>query len=148
MISLATPVVTAMVAAIFGMRIAALGWVAIALTVGGDAVITMDGFSVTSKEGNSTNLFLYGVVLSVVAMGTRGAKTVLQDKLMNNYGAEIDERPKLSPLQSWFLQGPVLICFGLVGTLTKEGAAPWMALPSNAVSYATMPIMLANIASA
>merc|ERR1719310_867960 len=146
MISLATPVVTAVVAAIFGMRIAALGWVAILLVVAGDVVVTMDGFSVTSKEGHSTSLFLYGVMLSFIAMGTRGAKTVLQDKLMNNYGAEVEERPKLGPLQSWFLQGPVLICLGLVGTLVKEGAAPWIALPWNAVSYATMPIMLANIA--
>merc|ERR1719420_791619 len=113
MISLATPVVTALVASIFGLRIAALAWVAVLLTIGGDAFITMDGFSLTTAEGQSAHLFLYGVVLSIFAMGTRGAKTVLQDKLMNKYGDEEEGQIKLTPLQSWFFQGPVLIILGL-----------------------------------
>merc|ERR1719379_1680252 len=71
MIGLATPVVTALVAALFGMKIAVLAWVGVLLTVGGDAIITLDGFSVNLKEGQSAALFLWGVGLSVFAMGTR-----------------------------------------------------------------------------
>merc|ERR1719359_1205062 len=110
MIGLATPVVTALLAALFGMKIAGLAWMGVFLTIAGDAIITSDGFSITAAGGQSVSLFMTGVMLSVGAMGTRGAKTVLQDKLMNNYGSE-DEK-KLSPLQSWFLQGPVLISLG------------------------------------
>merc|ERR1719421_1180208 len=54
MIGLATPVVTAMVAAVFGLKIAALAWCGVALTVGGDAIITMDGFSTAGAEGQAS----------------------------------------------------------------------------------------------
>jgi len=146
MISLATPVVTALVASVFGLKIMALSWVAILITIGGDALITMDGFSVASAEGQPAYLFLYGVWLSIFAMTTRGAKTVLQDKLMNNYGNE-DDHKKLTPLQSWSLQGPLLIAFGVVGTLLKEGLAPWNAFPATVASPVVLP-MMANIAIA
>jgi len=146
MISLATPVVTALVASIFGLKIMGLAWVAILITIGGDALITMDGFSVASAEGQPAYLFLWGVWLSVFAMGTRGAKTVLQDKLMNNYGNEEDQ-VKLTPLQSWSLQGPLLIAFGIAGTVVKEGLAPWNAFPAAVASPVVYP-MIANIAIA
>jgi len=146
MISLATPVVTALVASIFGLKIMALSWVAILITIGGDALITMDGFTVASKEGQPAYIFLYGVWLSIFAMATRGAKTVLQDKLMNNYGSEEDHK-KLTPLQSWSLQGPLLIAFGIAGTLMKEGLAPWKAFPAAVASPVLLP-MMANIAIA
>merc|ERR1719487_2088630 len=146
MIGLATPVVTAMVAALFGLEIAALAWIGVLLTVGGDAIITLDGFNVSSQEGQSAFLFMYGVLLAVFAMGTRGAKTVLQDKLMNNYGNEEDHK-KLTPLQAWFFQGPVLIALGLTGTIVKEGLAPWQALPAALTSF-TVVLMICNIACA
>jgi drug/metabolite transporter (DMT)-like permease len=146
LISLATPVVTAIVSACFGLKIVSLAWVAILLTIVGDAVVTLEGFKVTTAEGQSASLFLYGVILSVVAMGTRGAKTVLQDKLMNNYGDDEDQK-KLSPLQSWFFQGPVLIALGLTGTVIKEGLAPWQALPATLASPLLFPI-IGNISAA
>merc|ERR1719387_3233698 len=65
MIGLATPIVTAMVAAVFGLKIAALAWMGVLLTVGGDAIITLDGFKLTMAEGSSITLFVYGVLLSV-----------------------------------------------------------------------------------
>merc|ERR1719386_646981 len=70
MIGLATPVVTALVAAVFGLKIAALAWMGVLLTVGGDAIITLDGFKLTVAEGSSITLFVYGVMLSVFAMCT------------------------------------------------------------------------------
>jgi len=146
MISLATPVVTALVASVFGLKIMGLAWVAILITIGGDALITMDGFKVAAAEGQPAYLFVYGVWLSIFAMGTRGAKTVLQDKLMNNYGNEEDQK-KLTPLQSWSLQGPLLIAFGIAGTLLKEGLAPWKAFPAAVASPTLLP-MMANIAIA
>merc|ERR1719335_495283 len=65
---------------------------------------------------------------------------------MNNYGNEEDHK-KLTPLQSWFFQGPVLIVLGLAGTVVKEGLAPWEALPA-ALSSFTVVLMMANIACA
>lgn len=147
MISLATPIVTALVAAMFGLKIAALAWMAILMTVAGDGIIALDGFNVTVAEGQSIYFFLWGVSLAVFAMGTRGAKTVLQDKLMNDYGNEETDQKKLTPLQSWVLQGPVLIVMGLAGTMIKEGLAPFQALPA-AVTSPLLFSMLGNIASA
>lgn len=147
MISLATPIITALMAAMFGLKIAVLAWMGILLTVGGDAVIALDGFNVTIAEGQSVYLFLYGVSLAVFAMGTRGAKTVLQDKLMNNYGSEEADQKKLTPLQSWLLQGPVLIALGLAGTIFKEGLAPFQAFPA-AVASPLVFMIAGNIASA
>eukprot|EP00746_Dinoflagellata_sp_MGD_P152163 gnl/MRDRNA2_/MRDRNA2_83473_c0_seq2.p1 gnl/MRDRNA2_/MRDRNA2_83473_c0~~gnl/MRDRNA2_/MRDRNA2_83473_c0_seq2.p1 ORF type:complete len:256 (+),score=67.64 gnl/MRDRNA2_/MRDRNA2_83473_c0_seq2:91-768(+) len=133
-----------MVAAVFGLKIALLAWMGVFLTVGGDAIITLDGFNVTVAEGSSITLFVYGVLLSVFAMCTRGAKTVLQDKLMNNYGSE-EGQQKLSPLQSWFLQGPVLIVLGLIGTIVKEGMAPWQALPAAVANPMQLLSMMGNV---
>lgn len=146
MIGLATPIVTALVAACFGMKIALLAWLGVLLTVGGDAVITLDGFSVTVAEGQNVSLFIYGLLLSAFAMFTRGAKTVLQDKLMNNYGNE--EQKKLSPLQSWFLQGPALITLGIIGTFLKEGFAPLQAFPAALANPAQLLAIASNIAFA
>eukprot|EP00746_Dinoflagellata_sp_MGD_P152164 gnl/MRDRNA2_/MRDRNA2_83473_c0_seq3.p1 gnl/MRDRNA2_/MRDRNA2_83473_c0~~gnl/MRDRNA2_/MRDRNA2_83473_c0_seq3.p1 ORF type:complete len:415 (+),score=81.86 gnl/MRDRNA2_/MRDRNA2_83473_c0_seq3:103-1245(+) len=143
MIGLATPVVTALVAAVFGMKIVALAWVGVLLTVAGDGIITLDGFSVTAAEGSNVGLFIYGVSLSVFAMGTRGAKTVLQDKLMNNYGND-EEHKNLTPLQSWAMQGPLLIALGMLGTVVKEGLAPWQALPA-AVASPALLFMILNV---
>lgn len=146
MIGLATPIVTALVAACFGLKIATFAWLGVMLTVGGDALITMDGFSLTLAEGSGIHLFVYGILLSAFAMATRGAKTVLQDKLMNNYGEE--DQKKLSPLQSWFMQGPVLIILGMVGTIMKEGLAPWQALPSVFANPVLLLSIMGNIAFA
>lgn len=135
MISLATPVITALMASMFGMKIAALGWIGIFLCVTGDAVITVQGFHVSIAEGQSIDLFIWGLVLSILALMIRGAKTVLLDKLMNSYG---EEEKKLTPLGTWYFQGPLLACFGISGTLLKEGLQPWQALPTllgSPVSY-------------
>jgi drug/metabolite transporter (DMT)-like permease len=146
MIGLATPVVTALVAAVFGMKIAGLAWMGVLLAVGGDAILSLDGFSVAAAEGSSISIFIYGVLLSVFAMFTRGAKTVLQDKLMNNYSND-EEHKSLTPLQSWALQGPMLIALGMLGTVVKEGLAPWQALPA-AVASPALPFMIGNVALA
>eukprot|EP00746_Dinoflagellata_sp_MGD_P013705 gnl/MRDRNA2_/MRDRNA2_129739_c0_seq1.p1 gnl/MRDRNA2_/MRDRNA2_129739_c0~~gnl/MRDRNA2_/MRDRNA2_129739_c0_seq1.p1 ORF type:complete len:175 (-),score=33.83 gnl/MRDRNA2_/MRDRNA2_129739_c0_seq1:8-532(-) len=66
-------------------------------------------------------------MLSIIALIIRGAKTVLLDKLMNSYG---EEEKKLTPLGTWYFQGPLLACFGISGTLLKEGLQPWQALPT------------------
>lgn len=123
-ISLGTPVFTALLAALFGMKIALFAWLGILLCIGGDAAVAASGFSVSAAEGQDKKLLICGIALSIFAMATRGLKTVLQDRLMNNYGDE-EETKKLSPLQNWVLQGPLLIAFGLTGTLMTEGFAPW-----------------------
>lgn len=146
MIGLATPVVTALVAACFGMKIAALAWVGVLFTVGGDAVITLDGFGISVAEGQSLTYFVYGAGLSIFSMFTRGAKTVLQDKLMNNYGND-EEYKSFTPLQSVALQGPLLIILALVGSLTNEGMAPWRSLPAALMSPAACTLIVNVLAA-
>jgi drug/metabolite transporter (DMT)-like permease len=130
MISLATPVVTALVAAFFGLEIAKLAWLGILLTVGGDGIITLDGFDLAVTEGTGVHLFLVGLALALLSLGVRGVKTVLQDKLMNRYSTSEEEHPQLTPLGSWYLQLPLLLCFGVAGSFAKEGYAPWRELPN------------------
>lgn len=144
MISLATPVVTAIVAAVFGLKIAALAWVGICLAVGGDAFMTVSGLNVAVNDGQGAELYYLGICLSVAAMLARGCKTALQDKLMNDYGTA-GEGQKLSPLALWYFQGPLLISFGIPAALLFEGFSPITNLPS---ILANPFLLLANIAGA
>lgn len=145
-ISLGTPVVTALIARLFGMKIALFAWMGILLCIGGDAAVAWTGLSVSAAQGQNKQVFIVGCVLSFLAMGTRGLKTVLQDKLMNSYG-DTEDTIKLTPLQNWILQGPLLITFGFAGTLLAEGSAPWKALPAFLASPVLRPL-IGNVASA
>merc|ERR1719262_982949 len=81
--------------------------------------------NVTISAGSKLELFLLGVFFSLLSVVVRSLKTVLQDKMMNKYGDEVEEQKKLTPLGSWYFQGPILLCFGIAGSLLIEGLAPW-----------------------
>lgn len=146
LISLATPVVTSLIAAACGLNISTFAWIGIALVLGGDALITVDSLKVSMADGSNVQLFLRGILLCVLALICRGAKTVLLDKLMNKYGSEEEEEEKkLTPLQLWYFQGPLLVSLGIAGTLLREGIAPLQELPA---AFAMWYVLIPNIGSA
>lgn len=144
MIGLATPVVTAMMAASFGMKVAMFAWVGILVAVGGDTIMTLSGLSTISTDAQSVHVYFLGVALSVAAMCARGAKTVLQDKMMNHYGTG-EEEPKLTPLGLWYFQGPLLCSIGIPAALAFEGIGPIQALST---ILANPLLLIANVVAA
>lgn len=143
MIALATPVTTAIVSAMFGLKIALMAWVGILVAISGDAFLTVAGFQVQTDV--PSDLYMLGIMLSVASLFARGAKTALQDKLMNNYGTATEDQMKLSPLGLWCFQGPLLILIGLPCALFFEGLAP---ITNISVILANPFLLLGNICGA
>lgn len=126
MLGLATPVVTAWVATIFGLQLAPMAWFGIAVAVAGDAGIAMEGMKLSIGVGKHSGTVMWGLLLSFMAMLARGLKSVFADRLVNPYDG--DERQSMQPLEVMFLLSPLLAVLGLLGTFLQDGTAPWLEL--------------------
>merc|ERR1719420_2878102 len=65
---------------------------------------------------------------------------------MNLYGGE-DTEEKLSPLGTWYYQGPLLFCMGIPMSLLCEGLAPFAEFPTTLV-YGAPLLLIGNLLSA
>eukprot|EP00930_Biecheleria_cincta_P002611 TRINITY_DN103616_c0_g1_i1.p1 TRINITY_DN103616_c0_g1~~TRINITY_DN103616_c0_g1_i1.p1 ORF type:complete len:379 (-),score=67.30 TRINITY_DN103616_c0_g1_i1:117-1253(-) len=127
LLGLATPVITAAVAALFGLHVAPAAWLGIAVAVAGDTGIAMEGLKLSIGVGKPNTEVMWGLLLSLLSLIMRGVKTVFADRLLNPYDG--DERQRLQPMEVLFLLSPPLAVLGLLGTLLTDGAAPWLELP-------------------
>jgi len=128
LLGLATPVITAAVAALFGLEVAPIAWLGIAVAVAGDMGIAREGLKLSiGVEGKPTAEVTWGLLLSLMSLIARGVKTVFADRLLNPYDG--DERQRLQPMELLFLLSPPLAVLGLLGTFLSDGAAPWLELP-------------------
>lgn len=123
-----TPVITAVLAAAFGLRITFWAWVGITIALLGDAILTCDVISSLSKGGSAFWSFITGICFSFAAMGFRAFKTVLQDAVMNSTYKFDEEEPKVDPAELWALQGPMVVFLALICTVTWDGLGPMLAL--------------------
>lgn len=126
MLGLATPVITAGVACLFGLRLAPMAWLGIAVAVAGDAGIAMEGMKLSIGAGKPSAGVIWGLLLSVVSLIARGLKAVFADRLVNPYDG--DERQSMQPLEVVVLLSPLLALLGLLGTFLSDGATPWLEL--------------------
>jgi len=126
LLGLATPVITAAVAALFGLEVAPIAWLGIAVAVAGDTGIAREGLKLSIGVGRPTAEVTWGLLLSLMSLITRGVKTVFADRLLNPYDG--DERQRLQPMEVLFLLSPPLAVLGLLGTFLSDGAAPWLEL--------------------
>lgn len=127
LVGILSPVLTAVVACIYGAHIATMGWIGIALAVFGDTILSSEGSKNLMKDGSTLSMALLGIGLGIGAMLARSWKAVLMDAQMNHYSKD-ENCPGLTPFEVVAFQSPLIFVFGLALQLTCEGPAGFMQL--------------------
>jgi len=142
LVSIATPVVTALAASVFGKSIPLWGWMGIALAIAGDFCISVEASKAITFN---KNMVWMGIGLAFLAMVARAIRTVLLDYQMNRFGAE-DQSHKLSPIELTTFQAPLLAIFSFVLALRFEGLQPYKELHTLG-SYALLNLVLSLVSA-
>merc|ERR1719162_1785548 len=120
LLGILAPVLTTLVAVIFGAEVAALGWVGIAVAVFGDGVVSIEGSKNIVREGANISSAVLGIGLGILAMLARSVRSVLMDCQMNKYSAD-EACPRLTPVETVSALSPLVLFFGLTVAFSFEG---------------------------
>merc|ERR1719326_2487281 len=90
-----------------------------------------------------------GILLAIVALFLRAAKTVVVDRAMNRMGNDGHDYPTLEPMQVLVYQTPCIMLCTLILAVFDDFIAPLQRLPSIPSSEPLLLFaLLCNIASA
>jgi len=128
MLSSATVVFTAILAALLGQRYPPFAWAGVGIACIGGLFVVRGGFEAmnASIQGDSSHsqLVLLGLALALLALILRAAKTVTLERIMRRLSSHDTEYPVVAPLQVMMLQAPGIALVNFVLSVGAEGFFP------------------------